>query len=395
MGLLSGLNKFVSNVGSGLGDVVNDPLKAGRYVAGTTAGVVAPGYGTLWGKNGWMAQGAQGEGAKLGLGIDLAAAAAAAGGAGGVQLPGLGGSAAGTAGGASGAFVPGVDAMGIGAESAGIGGGTAAASGGGLLSGLSQLGGGSAVKGALGATMLASGLANGLNSQSPPGVPDYKGAAIATSAGNRYSTVGPTGTTTWSLRPGADPNNPQPGDYIQSTQLSQGQQQLYDQGVGNRLQAGLVGGQQLKDLGGGQQGAQDALYHRLTSYYDTRFGNQENQLRSRLQNQGLVEGSEAWNNAMSDFNQTKNTAYADAADRAVIGADTTQNNAVSRLAQIMSMSQGQTPTAPSGGAGPDLLTATNQAYQAQLGNTNAANAQSNQSIQQLLQAAGLLYGVGP
>jgi hypothetical protein len=366
MGLLSGLNKFVNNVGSGLGDIANNPLKAvndGLNDKGTLTGLagLAGGYGLY----------------QAGL----------LGGFGGAAIP---------AGGTDAASLAGVmGSSGAGAGTDAVLGGSGSGFLGGLTSGLTDLGGGSLTKGVLGAGLLAGGLAGGLGKQSPPGVPDYKGAAIATSAGNRYSTAGPTGTTTWSLRPGADPNNPQPGDYIQSTQLSQGQQQLYDQGVGNRLQAGLVGGQQLKDLGGGQQGAQDALYHRLTSYYDTRFGNQENQLRTRLQNQGLVEGSEAWQNAMSDFNQTKNTAYADAADRAVIGADTTQNNAVSRLAQIMSMSQGQTPTAPSGGAGPDLLTATNQAYQAQLGNTNAANAQSNQSIQQLLQAAGLLYGVGP
>ena len=356
-----GLGKFISNIGGGLSDLANNPLKA-------------------------VNDGLNDRGTLTGL-------AALAGGYGAYQAGLFGG--AGAAAGADTASLAGV----MGSSGAGAGTDAILGSGGGLLdgltSGLTNLGGGSLAKGLLGTGLLAGGLSSGLSSKSPPGVPDYKGAAIATSAGNRNSTVGPTGTTTWSLRPGADPNNPQPGDYIQSTQLSQGQQQLYDQGVGNRLQAGLVGGQQLKDLGEGQQGAQDALYHRLTSYYDTRFGNQENQLRSRLQNQGLVEGSEAWNNAMSDFNQTKNTAYADAADRAVIGADTTQNNAVSRLAQIMSMSQGQTPTAPSGGAGPDLLTATNQAYQAQLGGVNAANAQSNQSIQQLLQAAGLLYGVGP
>lgn len=368
MGLGSALNKFVSNVGGGIGDLVNNPIKAvndGLNDKATLTGLaaLAGGYGLY---NAGM-------------------------------LPGFGGAAttagAGAADTASLAGVMGSSGAGAGTDAvlSGSGGGFLD----GLTTGLKDLGGGSLVKGALGAGALTAGLAGGMRTATPPGVPDYTGAAIATSAGNRYSTVGPTGTTTWSLRPGADPAHPQPGDYIQTTALSPGQQGLYDQGVKNRMQAGLLGGQQLKDLGGGQQSAQDALYHRLTSYYDTRFGNDEAQLRSRLQNQGLVEGSEAWKHAMGDFNQTKNTAYADAADRAVIGADTTQNNAVNRLSQILAMSQGQTPTTPAAGAGPDLLTATNQAYQAQLGNVNAQNAQSNQSIQQLLQAAGLLFNVGP
>jgi hypothetical protein len=361
MGLFDSIGKLGSNIVGGVGDLVNNPIKAVKD------GLQDP--------------------------ATLAALAAAAGG--GLYAAGGLGIGAGAAAGADAATMAGV------AGSAGAGAGTdalLAGSGGGLLSGLSG-GIGSAVdalggaKGLVGAGLLAGGLAGGLSGQAPPGVPDYKGAAIATSAGNRYSTVGPTGTTSWSLRPGADPNNPQPGDYIQSTQLSQGQQQLYDQGVQNRLQTGLAGQQQLKDLSGGQQGMQNALYNKLTSYYDTRFGNQEHQLQSQLQNQGLVEGSQAWKNAMGDFNQNKNTAYADATDRAVIGADTTQNNAVSRLSQLLSTANGQTPTAPSGqGTGPDLLTSTNQAYQAALGNTNAANAQQSQTLQQLLQGAGLLFG---
>jgi hypothetical protein len=358
MGLLSGLSKLGSNIAGGVGDLVNNPLKAvndGLNDKATLTGLAA------------LAGGFGGLGAAPELGGFVTPGAAA----------GVGGTA------------------GAGLTEATVGGGLLgglSGLGSSIAGGLTDLGGGSLVKGALGAGLLGAGLAGGLSgSAAPPGVPDYKGAAIATSAGNRYSTVGPTGSTTWSLRPGADPNNPQPGDYIQTTNLSQGQQQLYDQGVGNQLAAGGAAGTQISGLGDTKAMA-DALYRRGTQYYDTRFGNEEAQLRSRLASQGLQEGSEAYGHALQDFQQNKNTAYADATDRALVGADTAQNSQVNRIAQLLAAARGQTPTAPSGAAGPDLLSAANMGYQAQLGNTNAANAQQSQTIGQLLQAAGLFLG---
>lgn len=49
---------------------------------------------------------------------------------------------------------------------------------------------------------------------------------------NRVDQVGPQGSVTWSLKPGADPNNPQAGDYIQTTSYSPEQQALYDKTTG-------------------------------------------------------------------------------------------------------------------------------------------------------------------
>lgn len=49
---------------------------------------------------------------------------------------------------------------------------------------------------------------------------------------NRVDQVGPQGSVTWSLKPGADPNNPQAGDYIQTTTYSPEQQALYDKTTG-------------------------------------------------------------------------------------------------------------------------------------------------------------------
>lgn len=77
---------------------------------------------------------------------------------------------------------------------------------------------------------------------SAPPPPDYVGAAQAQGATNletakfnasaaRPDEYGVEGSRTWTLKPGADPKNPQPGDYILTTTLSPEQQQLYNSGT--------------------------------------------------------------------------------------------------------------------------------------------------------------------
>lgn len=239
-------------------------------------------------------------------------------------------------------------------------------------------------------------LASG-GSVATPQVPDYVRAAIATGNAGKYDEQTPYGTVSWSLRPGADPANPQPGDYIRSTNFSPEQQQLYEQNTQNQLTAGQVGGQQLADLGQGRQAVQDALYRRATQYYDQNFGDQENQLRTRLANQGLNEGTEAFDRELRNFRQTRDSAYSDATDRAIAGADQQENNAVARIVNILNMSKATTPTSgnSAGGAGTDLLSAANQAYTANLGASNAqaaADAQRQNAILQLVLGGMKYYG---
>jgi len=225
-----------------------------------------------------------------------------------------------------------------------------------------------------------------------PAAPDYVGQAVATSNADKYDEKSPFGTVGWTIRPGADPANPQPGDYVRSTTLSAPQQQLLDQTTGNQLLAGNVGKTQLAELGQGAEGIQDALYRKTTKYYDQNFGDQYSALRGQLLNSGLAEGSEAYKKAIGSFDQTRNSAYADAADRAVLGADQAQNSAVNRLAQIMAISRGQSPTSNNGStSGPDMLGATNAQYQNQLGAVNAENAQTGSTVGTLAMAAAMYF----
>lgn len=85
---------------------------------------------------------------------------------------------------------------------------------------------------------------------SAPPAPDYEAAALAqgaqnretalvNSATNRVNQTTPWGTQSWTMRPGADPNNPQVGDYTQTVTLSPEQQRLLE--GNNRINQQMLG----------------------------------------------------------------------------------------------------------------------------------------------------------
>ena len=63
--------------------------------------------------------------------------------------------------------------------------------------------------------------------------------ALTNTGLNRVDTYSPSGSVTWSLRPGADPNNPQVGDYVQRVDLNPSEQAQFD--ARNALQEALLG----------------------------------------------------------------------------------------------------------------------------------------------------------
>lgn len=222
----------------------------------------------------------------------------------------------------------------------------------------------------------------------PPATPDYTGAALATANANKYNTAGPYGSSAWALRPGADPRNPQAGDTTLTTTLNPQEQALYEAGVLNRQGVANAGQAMLGDLGD-RKSIADALYGRATQYMGQTFGDQERALETRLLNQGLTLGSEAYDRAMRNFMQTRNQAYEGAAANAVINADTAQNNAVQRIAQILAMSRENVPQNAGMGGGADLLGARQGQYSADLNRWNAQQAQKDQQNQQMMQMAAM------
>lgn len=223
-------------------------------------------------------------------------------------------------------------------------------------------------------------------SSKAPDSPDYKGAAIATANSNKSNTGNQYGTGTWQLRPGADPENPQAGDWTQLTTLSPEQQALYNQNTANKTAAAASLSGMVGDLGG-RQAVADALYKRSTRYMDQNFGDQENALVTSLQNKGLTEGSEAYDRALRNFRQTRDQAYESAANDAVLNADTSQNNAVTRIAQLLSATKETNPSGASVGGGADFSSALGGTYNAALGAANVENQQNAQNTNTAMSAA--------
>lgn len=79
-----------------------------------------------------------------------------------------------------------------------------------------------------------------------------------------------------------------------------------------------------------QQG-QQAAYAAQTQYLNPQFSQGQSSLESQLANQGLAPGSQAYTNAMTNFNNSKNQAYSNAANQSVltgsqIGSQMLNNN---------------------------------------------------------------------
>lgn len=271
----------------------------------------------------------------------------------------------------------------------------------------------------------------GIGKSDPPEAPDpyklaeaQKGTNIATANATtglaRPDIIGPSGSQTWTMREGADPKNPKPGDWIQTNSLSPELQSQLTQR--NALSGQVLSGLQTPmDFGNlpargeapqsqGVNNVADALYHKQTAMLDPQFKNQDDELASRLANQGITQGSEAYNRAMEEQARNKEYSYGQARDASILAGgaeDTRQFNqslatgnfmndsrvkalaeAITRrqlplneLNSFLSGSQMQMPNfqAPGGNGtvgGVDLGGMVNNAYNQNLAQTNAQNAQT-------------------
>lgn len=243
-----------------------------------------------------------------------------------------------------------------------------------------------------------------------PKAPDYAGAAQATAAGNadaariaakanRVSEYTPWGNRVYTQ--GVDGDQDQ---WRVDVVLSPEQQAQLN--IENSLNTGLLNtANQGLNYAAGQiskpgvdvsklpqfavnpgQTAQDAIMSRL----EPNFNRAEDLMRTRLANQGIMGGSEAYNREVEQFNQGRNDAYTQAALQGMgIGNQTRQQafeetayNQMQPINVINALRTGTQVNSPQFNpvpqqattAGPDLLGAAAGNFQADLAQANARNA---------------------
>ena len=264
----------------------------------------------------------------------------------------------------------------------------------------------------------------GKSSSPPP--PDYAAAANATAAGNleasKFATRAnradqrtPYGSLTW-RELGGDRWE----QNVNLTPQGQGlldQDQKTSQGLANLQDTatGRVAAQQARGYGDENlppatfnpgETAQAAIMRRMQPQLDRSRASAE----TRLANQGIQQGSEAWRNAQTDIGNQENDAYSQAALQGISAGqqgrqqgiqeqqyfnsrDMNQQNALRTGSQVnnptfSNYAQQQTT------AGPDLLGAANSQYGAAMDGVNASNAQSGALMSGLFSLGGAALG-GP
>ena len=250
-----------------------------------------------------------------------------------------------------------------------------------------------------------------------PPAPDYAGAAQQTAAGNleasraatsanRANQYTPYGSLTW--------NQTGPDKWSQSINLNDTGQRLLD--ASNQTSLGLAGLQgnamsRVSDMQGtpfdygSVKDTQDAAYKGYTSRLDPMWSQASQSNDAKLANQGIVQGSEAYNNAMRTFNQGKNDAYQQAITGAINTAPQTlqmaqalRSQPLNELNALRTGSQVQNPQfsgyANQGQtAGPDYMGAANAQYGVANDAVNAQNAQTSGFFNGLTRmGAGALAG---
>lgn len=157
---------------------------------------------------------------------------------------------------------------------------------------------------------------------------------------------------------------------------------LTAQALQDRINMGGVTSQLFgaNDLQGARKQVQDALYARQTAYLDPQYQADKSKLDAQLANQGIVQGSEAYNNAMNLFAQQRDSAYAGARNDAITGG----LNEIEGLSGIASNNRAQ----QFGEATTDMSTHNNSITQ-QLANAMAVRADPLNRYKALTDAASV------
>jgi len=146
--------------------------------------------------------------------------------------------------------------------------------------------------------------------------------ATATQLTNMTDQVGPDGSLTYGQTGsnsyvGADGKTVTIPHFTATTSLSPTGQQIHDTNLQTQLSLAGIGKDQASKIGGilgtNVDLSNDAVEGRLMELGSKRlapmFARNEEALRTRLTNQGIMPGSQAWNAEMANFSEGRNDAY--------------------------------------------------------------------------------------
>lgn len=234
------------------------------------------------------------------------------------------------------------------------------------------------------------------------------GTAIANNTMGMVDQITPDGSLTYSTSGNVAYTDPYTGKvynipkYTATTQLSQAQQAIKDQNNTTQLNLAETGANQsafLKDYlaqpGVDSSAAADRLTELGRKRLDPRFDQERGMLDTKLANQGITPGSEAYNREIALFDQGKNDAYnqlyLNGDQQAFSQAIAARNQPINEITALLSGSQVSNPPVqmaqPQAAATTDVAGLINQNY-----NQRYSNWQTQQQNTQGL--LGGLFGFG-
>jgi len=160
---------------------------------------------------------------------------------------------------------------------------------------------------------------------------------------------------------------------------------IADLGLGLTGQIGDQINQPMPDTAESARAASDAYYNKQKAYLDPQWATTQDNTDSKLANQGIIQGSEAWNRAQDALGRQKTFAYDQAQNGAVLqgqnaqaaalaNAITQRNLPVNQLNALRSATQIQNPTftntPTSNSANTDVSGNIWNSYNAQVANSN-------------------------
>lgn len=213
------------------------------------------------------------------------------------------------------------------------------------------------------------------------------GTAIANNSMGMVNQVTPDGSLTYDQTGSYSYTDPYTGatydlpQYTATTTLSPDQQAIQDQNRGAQLNLASLANERsdfLRDYLPTTEAATDQIDSKLydlgAQRLDPRFAREEEAMRTRLANQGIGVGSEAYNSEMERLSQSRNDAYNQLMLQGRGQAAAEVNMPINQITALLSGSQVANPNVavaqPQGAATTDVAGLINANYGQQMNNYN-------------------------